>query len=78
MVISWMTREWTKSEVLYGLHPSEFYLKTEGTHLQFHENDIKRFVHKVLLQKLRPCMTYCECLLNARRDVNNRVLARNS
>ena len=58
MVISWLTRVWTSSQVFYGLHPSSMHKLANGTSFKFTEGNITRFTHKVTLKDLTPNMIY--------------------
>ena len=58
MVISWLTRVQTSSQVFYGLHPSSMHKLANGTSFKFTEGNITRFTHKVTLKDLRPNMIY--------------------
>ena len=58
MVVSWMTRVWTPSQVFYGLHPFSMHKLANGTSFKFIEGNVTRFTHKVTLRDLRPKMIY--------------------
>ena len=58
MVVSWMTRVWTPSQVFYGLHPYSMHKLANGTSFKFIEGNVTRFTHKVTLKNLRSRMSY--------------------
>ena len=59
MIISWMTRKWTPSEVFHGLHPDLCDNKSEGEAREFVESSTIRYAHKVILTNLKQGMTHC-------------------
>ena len=58
MVVSWMTRVWTPSQVFYGLHPFSMHKLANGTSFKFIEGNVTRFAHKGTLKNLLSKMSY--------------------